>query len=110
MLKDRFSEKFSFNDKYIAGDFDFFINISLCEKKIGCIQEPLAYYRIHNDNYSSTHAELHIKELNNWLKKQQFLKTDYNFSLLKQKFYVFKLQVNIFLNKKIYISIEELSF
>ncbi len=102
-LKRSIFEKFSFNDKYnVIGDFDFFINISLCEK-IGCIQEPLAYYRIHNDNYSSTHAELHIKELNNWLKNNNFLKTDYNFSLLKQTFYVFKLRVKYFFKQKKFI-------
>tara|TARA_B100001057_G_scaffold473276_1_gene537570 strand:+ start:38351 stop:39157 length:807 start_codon:yes stop_codon:yes gene_type:complete len=89
-------KKFYFNNNYnVIGDFDFFINISLTEK-IGCIQEPLAYYRMHSNNYSSKHAKLHIKELSNWLKNNSFLKTDYNFSLFYQKFYVLKLKVKYF--------------
>ena len=92
-------KKFNFNNKYnIIGDFDFFINISLTEK-IGCIQEPLAFYRIHNNNYSTTHTESHIEELSNWLKNNRFLKTDYNFSLFYQKFYVFKLKVKYFFKR-----------
>ena len=59
---------------------------------------------------SSTHARLHIKELNNWLKNNNFLKTDYNFSLLKQKFYVFKLRIKYFFKQKNLYKYEELSF
>ena len=37
----------------IIGDFDFIIRASL-KFKIGCIQKPLAYYRVHGQNFFRT--------------------------------------------------------
>ena len=55
-----------FNKKYnIIGDFDFFIKVSQ-KYQIGCIQAPLASYRIHDSNLSKK-FDLHIKELKDWL-------------------------------------------
>ena len=98
-------KKFLFNNSYnVIGDFDFFINVSLTEK-IGCIQLPLAYYRIHTNNYSDKQIKSHIEELSNWLKNNNFLNRDYNLSLFHQKIYVFKLRVKYFLKKLKFIKI-----
>ena len=59
-----------FNSKYnIIGDFDLIIKLSL-NNKFACIQAPLAYYRIHQTNYSSINYESEIEELEDWLKNQ----------------------------------------
>ncbi len=67
MLDKKIFKKFKFNDKYnIIGDFDFFIKLS--EKyEFGCIQSPLASYRVHDSNLSGKRIDLHIKELKEWL-------------------------------------------
>ncbi len=98
-LKKSIFDKFSFNNDYnIIGDFDFFINLSLKEK-IGCIQLPLAHYRIHDDNYSDRQMKFYIKELSNWLKNHKFLEKDHNLSLFYQRIYIFKLNVKYYLKK-----------
>jgi len=56
-----------FNDTYsIIGDFDLVIRLS-CKWKIACLQESLAYYRIHSSNFSFTSSSLEIKELEDWI-------------------------------------------
>ena len=56
-----------FNDEYsIIGDFDLIVRLSL-KWEFDCVQEPLAYYRIHNKNFSSLNSSLEIKEFENWL-------------------------------------------
>jgi len=60
-----------FTGKYeIIGDFDFFVDLSL-SSFFGCIQEPLAYYRIHGANISLRKIHLHIQELESWLKNHK---------------------------------------
>ena len=67
MLDKNIFKKYRFNSKYnIIGDFDFFIKISQ-KYKIGCIQSPLASYRVHDSNFSGKRIDLHIKELKDWL-------------------------------------------
>ena len=67
MLDKNIFKKYRFNNKYnIIGDFDFFIKISQ-KYKIGCIQSPLASYRMHDSNLSGKRIDLHIKELKDWL-------------------------------------------
>ena len=69
MLKKKIFKKIKFFEKYeIIGDFDFLVRLSLM-KNISAIQEPLAYYRIHSANLSLKKIYLNIKELENWLKK-----------------------------------------
>jgi len=63
----------SFNLNYnIIGDFDFVIKLS---KKIefACVQEPLAYYRHHNNNYSTKNLKEYINELKYWFKKNKVI-------------------------------------
>ena len=54
----------SFNPKYnIIGDFDF--NIKLSQKvKCSCIQKPLAFYRVHGENYSLKNQIIHQININ----------------------------------------------
>ena len=55
-----------FDDKYnIVGDFDLFVRLSEFWN-FACVQEPLAYYRIHDNNFSHKNLNLEIKELENW--------------------------------------------
>lgn len=67
MINRKIFKFYRFKCKYnIIGDFDFIIRTSL-KYRIGCIQEPLAYYRIHSSNYSKIKTKLHIKELSSWI-------------------------------------------
>lgn len=88
-----------FNDKYeIIGDFDLFLKVSefynFC-----CIQEPLAIYRLHNENTSIKKFAVYIEELKNWLhenksqlKKQQLMKFVNNLDYKEIKFHIFMSQ------------------
>ena len=71
LCKKKIFQTKQFIDKYeIIGDFDFFVNISL-SSFFGCIQEPLAYYRVHESNMSLRKIHLHIQELESWLKNNK---------------------------------------
>jgi hypothetical protein len=51
-----------FNDEYsIIGDFDLIVRLSL-KWEFDCVQEPLAYYRIHNKNFSSLISNVLFKD------------------------------------------------
>ena len=73
--------KLIFNDKFkIIGDFD--LSIRLSEKnKFKCLQEPIAFYRIHDNNFSSKNRLLEIKELTNWYHKAKSGKFGKNISI-----------------------------
>ena len=65
--------KLNFDKSYkIIGDFDLFIKIS---KKVGfCyIHEPLATYRMHDNNFSKRFNNLYAGELKRWYKKNKHL-------------------------------------
>ena len=52
-----------FNNQYnFIGDFDLFIRLS-SKWKIDCAQEPLAYYRIHNNNFSFVNNVNNVVEI-----------------------------------------------
>lgn len=88
----------SFNDKYeIIGDFDFFIKLSK-KINIGCIQKPLANYRIHEKNYSKKKINLYISELSDWLKKNAKEFSSDGYSLTNQKILLFKLIIKKYLS------------
>jgi len=72
--------KFNFNNNFhIIGDFD--LNVRLAYKyKVDCIQDPVAYARIHGKNESLLKKDLEIKELKIWFYEMQ---KNPNFSLLK---------------------------
>ena len=62
VIKRKVFEKIKFDNRYtIIGDFDLFVRLSLI-KNIRAIQEPLAYYRIHDFNLSKIKLNLEISE------------------------------------------------
>ena len=96
-LKRGVFEKYKFNKNYsVIGDFDFFINLSQ-RSKIGSINENLAFYRIHESNFSIKNLDLYIKELENWIKDNDENISNKGFSLKKQKILLKKLKVKFFL-------------
>ncbi len=73
ILKKSIFNKIKFKNNYeIIGDFDFFTKLSL-KGLFGPIQEPLAYYRIHEKNVSKTKIDLFIKEFNLWIDENKNL-------------------------------------
>ena len=54
----------------VIGDFTFFLNLS---KKyyFHYIHTPLAYYRIHDKNFSSIYKEKEMDEFNLWAKENK---------------------------------------
>ncbi len=89
--KDEF-KKNKFNSKLnIIGDFDYFTKLSL-RSEIEYIDETLAYYRVHNNNFSKQKLNLYILELKNWIKNNGHLFEEKNYSLTKLKLYLKKLQ------------------
>ncbi len=99
LLKREIFDKERFMDKYnIIGDFDFFIRISR-DIKIGCIQKPLATYRLHDKNYSKLKVKLFHDELKSWIKENEKDFNQAGFTFLYQKIYLFKLKVKIFYEK-----------
>lgn len=96
MIKRSFFLKKKFNKNFnIIGDFDFFIDLSLKEN-LFCINEPLAFYRIHKKNLS-LNLNVYINELGKWLKinSKKFKKK--NISLLNIYYIFYKLRIKNFL-------------
>ncbi len=97
MMKKKLFKNYKFNEKFeIIGDFDLFIKLSL-KYDFYSIQEPLSYYRIHNNNFSNK-FKLHALELNNWLKKNKNFFKRKKISLLNQSIYLQKLRLKNFLS------------
>ena len=62
-----------FNSKYnIIGDFDLIIRLSNNWKFVS-IQEPLAYYRIHNDNFSLKNEIIELEEFENLIEDSKII-------------------------------------
>jgi glycosyltransferase involved in cell wall biosynthesis len=100
-LKKSIFSKILFDKKYnVIGDFDFFIKLSK-QFKIAYIPKPLAVYRVHENNYSYKNLNRFISELEFWIKKNDNILKNKNFSLLKQKYFLFKLKVKLFLIKNL---------
>ena len=68
--KTAYNSVVGFNNQYeFSGDFDFIIRLSV-KWRIDCIQEPLAYYRIHSNNFTfinNVNNAIEIKELEKWI-------------------------------------------
>ena len=97
MMKKVLFKKYKFKQKYdIIGDFDFIINISL-KYQVGCIQKPLAYYRLHDYNYSKK-IQIHINELSNWIFVNKNLMNRFSLSLSRVRRFILKLKIKNFLN------------
>lgn len=93
MLKRDIFNHYRFDSKYeIIGDFDFFIRV-IQNYKTGVIKEPLAYYRLHDKNFSKKKSQLYIKELEHWLLLNQNSFENKGFSITAQKYYLLKLKI-----------------
>ena len=96
-IEKKIFNEFKFNDEYnIIGDFDFFIRLSKIYE-IGCIQEPLSIYRLHDQNLSKKKIKENILEHQNWLKNNSdALPIDCN--LMNLKIYILKLRLKYLFN------------
>ena len=79
--------KINFDNKYdIIGDYDFFIRLSK-KYKFQFIKEPVATYRIHQENLSTLKKEKQIKEFFYWLKKNKKILAKEDYLKIKKKIY-----------------------
>jgi glycosyltransferase involved in cell wall biosynthesis len=51
---------------HIIGDFDLAVRLSL-HWQLECVQEPVGFYRLHDDNESAKHTGRAIDELESWV-------------------------------------------
>ena len=99
MINKKVFQKIKFNNFFnIIGDFDFFIKASL-KNKFAYLNEPLAIYRIHDNNYSAKNLNQLIFELQSWLKKNKKRIYDKKISLYYQYEYLIKLKIRFFIKK-----------
>tara|TARA_B100000780_G_C21066715_1_gene428996 strand:+ start:75 stop:965 length:891 start_codon:yes stop_codon:yes gene_type:complete len=103
ILKKDLFKKIKFDNRYtIIGDLDFFIRLSTTTNIKG-IQEPLAYYRIHDLNLTTKKIDLNIKELEGWVKEKvkskKFQFT--NFSKIYELIQVLKIRYNLKKDNKV---------
>ena len=103
ILKKDLFKKIKFDNRYtIIGDLDFFIRLSTTTNIKG-IQEPLAYYRIHDLNLTTKKIDLNIKELEGWVKEKvkskKFQFT--NFSKIYELIQVLKIRYNLEKDNKV---------
>ena len=92
-IKKKIFQKFKFNEKYnLIGDFDFIMRLSKIKKFIAT-QNSLAYYRVHNTNFSKRNTDIYIKELKNWVEKNKK-----KFDTKRIVFFIFKLNIRLILN------------
>ncbi|MAJ86280.1 MAG: glycosyl transferase family 2 [Candidatus Pelagibacter sp.] len=90
-------QKKMFNQHYdIIGDFEFFIRKSF-KYYYGALQEPLAYYRHHSDNYSKKKIKLYYEELIDWMKNFEKKKIRHSLNLKHVKKELFKTKMKIYL-------------
>lgn len=103
MIRRRIFNRIKFNDFYsIIGDFDFSIRLSQI-KKIHYLSKPLAVYRYHESNFTGKNIDLHILELEHWL-KSACNKTNFkniNFMAIKKIIELLRIKKNILKNKRI---------
>jgi len=108
VIKRNIFNKIKFDNRYtIIGDFDFFVRLSLI-KNISAIQEPLAYYRIHDLNLTTKKIELNIKELESWVSEKVKNKNFklINFSKVYDLIKILKIKKNIIKGNKLKALIE----
>ena len=98
----------NFNPIYnIIGDFDF--NIRLSQKvKCACVQEPLAFHRIHGENYSLKNLNEEVDELENWIKSQidLYKNSEEDFIKIKELIQYKKIFINISKNQR-YVALKK---
>ena len=73
-------------------DFDLFVRLSL-KYPIEKIEKPLAYYRLHESNYSKIRINEHINELSYWVKLNKRVFRNKNISTINVKNIIIKLKI-----------------
>ena len=96
--------KVNFDNKYdIIGDYDFFIRLSK-KYKFRFIKEPVATYRIHQQNLSTVKKENEIKEFFYWIKKNKRNLTKGDYLKIRKK--IHKLEfINLKLKKSFFYAL-----
>ena len=96
--------KVNFDNKYdIIGDYDFFIRLSK-KYKFQFIKEPVATYRIHQENLSFLKKEKQIKEFFYWIKKNKKKLTKEDYLKIMNKIYKLEF-INLRLTKSFFNSL-----
>ena len=96
--------KVNFDSKYdIIGDYDFFIRLSK-KYKFQFIKEPVATYRIHQQNLSFLKKEKQIKEFFYWIKKNKKKLTKEDYLKIRNKIYKLEF-INLRLTKSFFNSL-----
>jgi glycosyltransferase involved in cell wall biosynthesis len=73
------SSELLFDPRYhVIGDFDLVVRIA-ADRKIACLQAPVAVYRVHTHNGSKLFKNLYLAELESWYREK---KGDQGLSLL----------------------------
>ena len=91
MIKTKLIKKDKFNKSYnVIGDFDLFLKLSN-KYKIQSIQDPLAFYREHKQNYSKLKSNQFIKELIHWTSINSKKKEYKDYSFFKIRILIYKL-------------------
>ena len=71
LRKSAYKAEKGFDNQYnVIGDFDFVIRLS-CNWKFMSVQEPLSYYRIHDENFILKNDFLEIEEFQKWISDQK---------------------------------------
>ena len=105
-----FDQKIGFNKNYqIIGDFDFFVRTS---KKclFDCVQEPLATFRVHENNFTKKNRDIEIKELENWLMDNKTLLSKKEIVLVRELILYKKITILILKKKTLSTIIHILKF
>lgn len=86
-LKDKFNKRYN-----IIGDFDFILRVSK-KYNFGSIQEPLAFYRHHQNNFSLKNLKMYKIEIKYWLAKNALIFKKKGYSINKQILLLVKLNI-----------------
>jgi len=95
MIKKNIFKKYKFNSNLnLIGDFDFFFRVSLKYRFIA-LNNALAIYRFHKDNFTNRNSRIYYLEFKHWYKDN--FKLIKKFSLIKIKYIIFKLRLKYYL-------------
>ena len=90
--------KNGFNKKYkLIGDFDFFVRVAKsCQ--FDCVQMPLVYYRLHDNNFTKKNRETELSEFEDWFRNIKSLLSQEELETIYQKILYKKVTILILKN------------
>ena len=90
-------------DLVIMGDMDLVIRLSsICKFEV--VQDPIATYRYHENNFSILNREMHLKEIDNWfeiMKNYKKINFSENFHLIEKLYAKMKIIHFIVSNRRL---------